>query len=223
MDTKVKGLVIKLIDYKEADKLASIFTYEQGIITAKFRGVRRDSAKMKAIAQPFTFADFTMVGTSNNKTIANANIIDNYYGIFTDYHKTMCGYIVLDMLKSILPAEKREEDLFLLTISALKNIETSDEYISTIDYILQFLSFSGVGLELVDADYVYLDTFTGDIKITKDANSTPLDKKVYRILRSIATGEQSEENTTIYKQILRMLHNIIYIRLGEDIKAFEFI
>ena len=42
MDEKTQGLVLKLIDYKDADKLASIFTLEQGIISAKFTGVNID-------------------------------------------------------------------------------------------------------------------------------------------------------------------------------------
>ena len=31
MEEKTKGLIIKLIDYKDADKLASIFTFEYAV------------------------------------------------------------------------------------------------------------------------------------------------------------------------------------------------
>ena len=47
MDTKVKGIILKLTDIKEADKLASIFSLEQGIISANFRGIRKEKSKLK--------------------------------------------------------------------------------------------------------------------------------------------------------------------------------
>ena len=60
MDEKVKGIIVKLTDYQDADKLASIFTFEQGLITAKFNGVKKDKAKYKSVAQPFVFAEFVI-------------------------------------------------------------------------------------------------------------------------------------------------------------------
>ena len=117
MEEKTQGLVLKLIDYKDADKLASIFTYEYGVVTAKFVGVKKEKAKLKAVAQPFTFADFNFTTRANNRVVAGANLIDNFYQIITDYNKTICGYIALDIMNSIVPEEKPEQDLFLIAIS----------------------------------------------------------------------------------------------------------
>ena len=162
MEQNLKGIIVKLIDYKEADKLASIFSLEKGLITAKFAGVKRDKAKMKAVAQPFTFADFNLIDKANHLTITGAEVLDNFSNVLTDYNKTMCGYIVLDIIRSILPKEKAEQDIFLLTISALKNIEQQNEFIATIDYILKFITLSGMGLKFDNMNYIYLDTFTGN-------------------------------------------------------------
>lgn len=223
MDEKTQGLVIKLIDYKDADKLASIFTYDLGVITAKFRGVKKEKAKLKAIAQPFTFADFNIGKIANNKVVTSALLIDNFYNILNNYNKTICGYIILDIIKSILPEKKPEKDLFLLTISTLKNLEENNEYIATINYILKFLNFSGVGVEFIEADYVYFDKSTGDFTTKNTLNCMQIDKNVYKILKQINNQEIVEANENILKQILRLLHNIIFIRLDEDIKSFQFI
>ena len=222
-DEKVKGIVVKLIDYKDADKLASIFTLERGVITAKFTGVRRDKAKLKGVAQPFTFAEFNVMSRSNNRSIISADIIDNFTNILTDYNKTMCGYIVLDMIRSILPIEKREEDIFLLTLSALKDIEIKNELVATISYILKFFIFSGMEIILPEVEYVYFDSMTGEFSINRSIGANEIDKKVYKTLRNISKSNEIEENEIILKQILRLLHNIIYIKFNEDIKSFAFI
>ena len=241
MEEKVKGIVLKLSDYKEADKLASIFTLEQGVITAKFTGVKKEKAKLKALAQPFVFAEFILNKKGNVNQVINATLIDNFYNILNNYNKTICAYIVLDIINSILPKNKIETNLFLITVNALKNIETQNEYEETIKYILQFISFSGMGLEFPESEYVYLDKTTGDFSLERNLNSTQIDKKVYKILKNIAKNMQINEknaknlqnfenfsnneieNETILKQILRMLHNIIFIKFNEDIKSFQFI
>ena len=110
MEQNVKGIIIKLIDYKEADKLASIFSLERGIVTAKFAGVKRDKAKFKSVAQPFTFADFTLFEKKDHLTVTGAEIVDSFQNILLNYSKTICGYIVLDMVKSLLPKEKPEQE-----------------------------------------------------------------------------------------------------------------
>ena len=223
MDTKVKGIVVKLNDYKDADKLASIFTLEQGIISAKFTGVKKEKAKLKSVAQPFVFADFVLNESGNNKTVTSASVIDSFYNILNTYNKTIMGYIVLDIIKSILPKEKSEPDLFLLTINALQNIENKNEFISTINFILKFISFSGMEIQFLNAEYVYLDTLNGNFSVNREQGFIAIDKKVYLTLKAINEEKEIEANETILKQILRLLHNIIYLKFNEDIKSFQFI
>ena len=40
MHTEVKGLVLRTVDLKESDRLLTIFTEEQGIVTALAKGAR---------------------------------------------------------------------------------------------------------------------------------------------------------------------------------------
>ncbi|MGN0787784.1 MAG: DNA repair protein RecO [Candidatus Onthoplasma sp.] len=226
MDTKAKGVVIKLNDYKDADKLASIFTIEYGIITAKFVGVKKEKAKMKAVAQPFALAEFTMSEKAGNKVITGADLLDNFSNLFLDYNKTICGYIVLDILRSILPKEKPEADIFLLTISSLKDIELTNEYVSLISYILKFIDFEGLKIDLPDCNFVYLDKDSGNFQSERSVNCVQIDKQVYNALKSISesAGKITKEyNKKILKQCLHLLHNILFIKFNEDIKSFDFI
>ena len=223
MEEKNQGLVLKLIDYKDADKLASIFTSDYGVVTAKFVGVKKEKAKLKAIAQPFTFADFNFTMRSSSRVVAGASLIDNFYNLMNNYNKTICGYIVLDILKSILPEEKPEQDLFLLTIATLKNVEQTNEYIATIDFILKFLKFSGFEVFFPTVEYVYFDKFNAEFIENRNEFSFQMDNKVYSTLKKINNGDVEEFNPNILKQILRLLNTIIFTRFNVEIKSFEFI
>lgn len=228
-EEKQQGIVLRLTDYKEADKLASIFTLNQGIILAKFTGVKKEKAKLKAIAQPFVFAEFNFNSKGGANRVINASLIDNFYPILNDYNKTMCAYIMLDVINTILPKNKAENEIFLLSVNTLKNIETQNPYISLIDYILKFFMFLGTPIELINSNYVYFNKLNGEFETKQTINSIQIDKKIYQILQMINADVNSvfsissqikEENL---KQILRLLNNIILIKFDEEIKSFSFI
>ncbi len=223
MEERLKGIVLKTIDYKEADKLASIFTLEHGLISAKFTGVKKEKAKLKAFTQPFVFADFILNKSGNLRTVTSASLIDNFSGIIASYEKTICGYIVLDIIRSILPSEKEEQDVFLLTLSALKNIEEKDEKIATIDFILKFINFAGLGLSFDLDKIIFLDKTTGNFTDKKEYNSVQIDKKVYSLIKNINDGVEVIEKNNTFSQALKLLHNILYIKFNVDLKSFEFI
>ena len=212
-EEKTQGIVLKLIDYKDANKLASIFTFHNGITTAKFTGIKKEKAKLKAVAQPFVLADFSLSQSGTNKTVVGANIIDNFYQILTDYNKTVCGYVVLDILKTLLPANQPEQDLFLITVATLKNIEIYNEYVATIDFMLKFLTFSGVGIDFPDADYVFLDKLSGDFTTNKTPHSVEIDKKVYTTLKEIAQNADLCLCINLNKETNGEINNLSVIEL----------
>lgn len=224
METKDKGVVLKLNDYKDADKLASIFTVSEGVISCKFRGVKKDKAKLKGSAQPFTFLELIYTSVGGNRTVISSDIIDSFQGIVSSYDKTICGYIVLDIINTIIPKNKPEEELFILTLNCLKNIETKNEFISVIDYIINFISVSGMGIDFEDLDVVYLDLLSGNFVGQRIDSSVEINKDIYRLLKSIKEKVKFSEVSVIrLKEALKLMGQIIEIKFGEKIKSFEYI
>lgn len=224
MDTKVKGIILKLTDYKEADKLASIFCLDEGVITANFRGVRKEKSKMKSACMPFTFAEFNLNQTGSTRVVTSENVIDGFYGILQDYNKTISAYIVLDIIKTILPAEKPEVDLFVLTLDALKQIETSEPFNALASFIIKFIAFCGMGLNFDIDKYAYLNKTTGEFEPTASISSMQIDKKVFTFLKQAnlnAVDPTTAEATK--KQALRLLNTVLLIKFNAEVRAFNFI
>ena len=57
MDVKTEAVVLKAIDYKDNDKLLTLFSPSLGKITAGIKGVKKPKAKLAFAAQPFCFAE----------------------------------------------------------------------------------------------------------------------------------------------------------------------
>lgn len=250
MDTKVKGIIIKLIDYKDADKLAQIFSFDEGVITAKFVGVKKEKAKFKAVAQPFVFAEFVLSVKGEHKTVTSVEMIDSFDKLLLDYPRTMAGYVVLDIIRRLIPEGKPEQDIFLLTLSTLKKLETEDVNSTLIDYIIKFIDMQGMAIEFPNSKYIYLDNLTGNFSTTRTINSTEIDKKVYSYLFNIFNSGQikaseneinnlTQNNDNIIKketnrlqneispltikQALRLIKNIIYLKFNVEIKSFDYL
>ena len=51
MHYKVEGLVLRETDYKDNDKLLTILTKDQGRLTARARGVKSKTSKLKSGCQ----------------------------------------------------------------------------------------------------------------------------------------------------------------------------
>ena len=80
-----------------------------------------------------------------------------------------------------------------------------------------------MGLELPQTEYVYFNKFNGEFEKFSTSNSVQIDKKIYSILKEIDSNaneilqnknEQIKEENL--KQILRLLHNIMFTKFNEE-------
>ena len=87
MTTKVKAIVLKAIDYKEKDKLLTLFTLEQGKLICSMRGVKAPNAKLKFAKETFCFGEFIIENTKGNNIVTQVEIIDNFFEITQNIDK----------------------------------------------------------------------------------------------------------------------------------------
>lgn len=217
MNTKVKAIILGTKDYGEADKLASVFCYELGIITIKFSGVKKANSKYKNVCQPFCLCELDLAQKSNYFTVTQAYIIDNHFGLVTDYDKTVCAYIVSDILLSIVPKAKVESELFALTIKAIDFIEKNSAFIGLKNFILTFIDLQGVGLDLnLSSKYKYIDKEEGNFVNVKNINCTQIDNSVYNFLQG-----SDEVSRRVMISACKLLNMCLTIKFDYEIKSFS--
>ena len=60
MELTVNALCLRCVDYKDNDKMATLYTLERGKIGVGARGVKKAGAKLNFCVQPFCFAEYTL-------------------------------------------------------------------------------------------------------------------------------------------------------------------
>lgn len=230
MEEKVSGIVLNGVNFGDNDKILSIFTLEQGVISAKIKGVKKAKAKLKFASEPFCFAEFITVKKGKMRTVTNASLIDSFYPLREDIVKFYAGGVVLEYCKKFLQEGILSVETFYLAINALKEISYGDNpKLALCFFLIKALSLSGFSLSLdgcfkcqndlngrVFFDYSYGGFFCEECQ-------TPTSKEIncqtYLSLRSISLGDAVEEQDCV--KPLRLLDCYVTQKIEENLKSLK--
>ncbi|MBR2725656.1 DNA repair protein RecO [Candidatus Saccharibacteria bacterium] len=129
-DIRTPGIVIKRVNYGEADRILTIIT-PSGKISAIAKGVRKAKSKLAGGAEMLTLADINLhEGRGEMYTVTGAKMVEHYEKILKDYEKTV---LVGNILKRVARAERLEDErYFLITRACLSELakgEINDELV----------------------------------------------------------------------------------------------
>ena len=105
LDTiKTRAIVLSSIDYKEKDKLVTLFSLEYGKITAKLKSVKAFNAKLKFAKETFCFGEFIIQKPAN--VISSVEVIDTFYDVTKSLEKFYNACAVVEIVKKVIQEEK---------------------------------------------------------------------------------------------------------------------
>lgn len=129
-DIRTPGIVIRRVNYGEADRILTIIT-PSGKISAIAKGVRKAKSKLAGGVEMLTLADINLhEGRGEMYTVTGAKMVEHYEKILKDYEKTV---LVGNILKRVARAERLEDErYFLITRACLSELakgEVNDELV----------------------------------------------------------------------------------------------
>lgn len=149
-EIKTKGIIIKSSDYKDSDKIVTIFSADFGIIKARARGVKKAKAKLAFAAQPFAFCEFILIAKSGFYTIINASSIDQFFDLTADFDKYIFCLSCLEVCEKTIKENDINHEMFLLLLNMLKKVcygEVSP-MIAFIKFMFEAFKFLGFSMEI---------------------------------------------------------------------------
>jgi DNA repair protein RecO (recombination protein O) len=113
------GLVIKQADYKEADRMLTLFTPEYGIIQAAARGVRKMKSGRSASAQLFCYSSFELYTGGDIAVLNNVTMKDAFFPISEDIEKLSLFTYFSDAVMAALGEHNPDSDTLSLFLNSL--------------------------------------------------------------------------------------------------------
>lgn len=80
----VRGLVLRVTPYKDADAILTVLTEDQGKLTVKARGLRRKNSPLVAPCQLLAYGEFTLFLYRGMYTVNEAHSIELFQGLHKD-------------------------------------------------------------------------------------------------------------------------------------------
>jgi len=116
---KARGLVLREYEAGESDKRLLIFCKGQGRLMVYARGARKPTSKFMAASQLFTYADFVLVQGQGFYSLAQTEIIENFYALREDYDRLMAAHLVAEVCEKTLWDNIESDELLRLALKSL--------------------------------------------------------------------------------------------------------
>ena len=228
------GIVLRSIDYKDKDKLVTIYSLEYGKITAILKGVKNNNAKLKFAYQPFCFAEFSI---EEKGVITGAELKDSFFDLTLNYDRYLVGCKILELLNIITVENISNPELFVTTLKAL-NLLTNYENLSyrlifakflvdaltSLGYKLNFNSCNNCGNKMLTSSY-YDFSYSGIVCVgCKTLNSFKIPMETYSGMKSLTSIDFNNlSNLKITEKSLEIaLQFLSYLYTEHFSKKFEF-
>ena len=126
MYLKTNALVLRETAYQDADKLLSLLTSEHGCLTARARGVRSRSSRLKAACQLLTDGEFTLLERQGRYTITEAVMLNPFQKLRDDLEKLSLGSYLAQLGETLSDADYASPALLRLLLCALDALARQD-------------------------------------------------------------------------------------------------
>ncbi len=115
----VRGLVLRETQYKENDKLLSVLTGEQGLITVKARGVKSQKSKLRSGCGLLTYSSFSLYEKNGYFTVTEAEPIEMFSRLRQDLELLSLGSYFAQVLEAVSPEQQSDQALLSLGLNCL--------------------------------------------------------------------------------------------------------
>ena len=124
MVKEVKGLVLRTTDIKECDRLITVYTEEEGIVTALAKSARSYKSRKMSSTMQFCYGSFVLYGQGDKLFVKEASLIESFFDIrHTIDGLALAGYVV-EVLEHVATSEA-DRDLLRLCLNTLYAISTA--------------------------------------------------------------------------------------------------
>lgn len=119
---KSRSIIIKSMDYRESDKLVTVFSEKEGKIKAIARGIKKPGSSLRACIQPFCHSLLFFHGGKELDLITQGRLIDFYGNSREDIKRTLYCVYILELLDKALMEREAMPRLYSLTLLTLQHI-----------------------------------------------------------------------------------------------------
>jgi DNA repair protein RecO (recombination protein O) len=139
-----EAIVLRRVDFGEADRLLTLFSREFGKIKALAKGARKPQARKAGHVELFMRSDFMFAKGKNIDIVTQAEVVEPYLALRDDLVRTTYAAYAAELLDGLTAEADRDLAKYDLLSKALGWLAESDNYLLAARYYeLRLLALAG--------------------------------------------------------------------------------
>ncbi|MFB0919632.1 MAG: DNA repair protein RecO [Oscillospiraceae bacterium] len=114
-----RALVLRETKYKEADKILTVLTEDEGKLTVSARGVMRRGSRLAAACQLLTFSEMTLFENRGRWYVQEAQTIEQFLGLREDIALLSLGAYFAELLEAVSDEDSPNPEVLRLGLNSL--------------------------------------------------------------------------------------------------------
>ena len=141
-----QALVLQRVDWRENDRILTLFSPEHGRVDALCRGCRKPKSPLLAASELFTLGEYVLFSGKGKEYVQSCHVIEGFYPLRLDYPRLSAAALLGSAcLKAIQPEEPMGH-LYILLARSLKRLAYEETPVEAVvsAFLLHFVTLMGV-------------------------------------------------------------------------------
>lgn len=227
MEHVVNAIVLRAVDYKDSDKMLTLYSLEKGKLSAGIKGVKKSGAKLKFASEPFCFAEYVLAEKSGRFTVIGASHLDSFYNLRLNMLKYYASAVVGEALNLFTPEKEQDVFLFNLSLSTVKEINYENQELlslckfliglnKNLGYEIAKTACHGCGEKIDGRVFFNPETAEFSCMSCRENGFMEITLETYKAYESLAFFENHEIETQSLIKLLKFL--VFFIGYKTDVK-----
>jgi len=209
---KTEGIVLKSMEYEDADKIVTIYTKNYGKITAIAKGVRKIKSKFGSSLEILTHSIFLIYKGRNIDIVSQAEILESFFSTSKNVIKFAFAANCVEIVNRLTEEREINIDLFNLLREVLHGLRrANDPKLLTLSFKWQTISMLGYRPSLNHCCRCN--------KIVEDQKEMHFNIKEGGLLCNNCIAEDKDESIKISLYFVKLLRKILITHLSTISKA----
>jgi len=147
---RCEGIVLKVRDFGEADRILTVLSGSEGKFEALARGARRPRSRLVGVTQQFAQVNLLLFRGRNLDTISSAELVSAHSSLWADVNRMAYASYVAELVDKMTGERERNDQLYALVAAAVDTLDSGAlaPRVAALAFEIKFMASSGFLPEL---------------------------------------------------------------------------
>ena len=147
---RCEGIVLKVRDFGEADRILTVLSGSEGKFEALARGARRPRSRLVGVTQQFAQVNLLLFRGRNLDTISSAELVSAHSNLWADVIKMAYASYVAELVDKMTGEREHNDQLYSLVAAAFDTLDSGapSPRVAALAFEIKFMTASGFLPEL---------------------------------------------------------------------------